>query len=181
MYMWVRIAWFLGGVAVNAATVFGVSTYLINAHMSGFNTSQSNLAGQMNEMSSSMNAFKAVVDKKTDDSKTDLVQAIATLDATIRSLSADFSKNLQENSAQLAALNGTMAGFDSRLSDTIARTERVEAIILKQHILYNPPNDPFEGKYAAEWAKAGVKVESLVQFNDAKAINDWIGFAKPKQ
>jgi hypothetical protein len=188
MNMLTKIAWVVFGVSLNALTVYGMTDYLIDKSMTGFNTSQTVLSNQVSSMQNSigvlqgsMDAFKSVVDQKTADSKADLAQTIAKLDQTIQSLSVEFTKNLQENSAQLASLNATMASFDKRLNDTVARQERVEAILLKQHILFNPPGMNFEGKYALEWKAAGVDSGVLANFNDAKAIGEWLelsGFKK---
>jgi TolA-binding protein len=174
-----KLAWLVSALALNALTVSGVSfwvsDYVTDKAMTGVVVSQSNLVQHMSDLQNSLDQTKALTDNQLAQSRGDLAREIASLSDTIRDLDGSLGKRLEENSNRLEGLNSTITGIDKRLSDTIARQEKVEGILLRQRVLFGAPPNSSVGveMNLALWQAAGYDVTPLVKFDEVKAISDW--------
>lgn len=172
-----RLGWIVFGAVTNLVAAGFGAWWVISTALTGFTASQQTLSAQMNTLQGSLNEVATLTDTKLAEARGNLTSEIATLSTSIRDLNSNLGTRLEQNSAQLASLNATLSGMDKRLNDTIARQEKVEAVLLRQRILYSPPDNKFEGKFATEWASTGVDVSALANYDDTQAISDWLKLA----
>lgn len=168
-----RLGWMIGGAILNMIAAGAGALTVISIALSGFTTSQETLSTQMATLTTSLNSAGVLTDQKLAEARGNLTTEIANLSSVIRNLDGSLGTRLTENSAQLASLNATLEGMDKRLTETIARTERVEGILLKQRVFFSPPAEFSDGKFADLWMKAGYDVSPLVKFDEVSALKEW--------
>ena len=159
--------------AVNAVTVYGLTDYLIDKSMGGFNTSQSTLSGQMNALQAGLDATKVATDNQVATAKIGIGGEILALSST-----------LQSTNTQLATLNGTIIGIDKRLSESIARQQAFEAIMIRQRVLFGPPpndNSKDSNQNLTNWIAAGFQGPLVYKADEVQTLNSWYGLSDPEK
>ncbi len=130
----VRVAFMI----LNAASAALGAYWLVSVSLSGFETSQNTLSGQIQSLSASLDSVREISDAQLSEARGDLSEQIGKLTASINGLSNRLADKLDENSTQVAALNATLAGVDKRLTESIQRQLEFERAVMLRMVLQGP-------------------------------------------
>jgi hypothetical protein len=148
--------------------------------LTGFDTSQQTLSAHMNSLQGSLDKTKEITDEQLKEARGDLSKEIVGLAQTMKEFNTTLSMRLEENSSQLASLNGNLSGVDQRLTESISRQRAFETLVL-QRIVFQGPLDSnvASPRLLEKWTDAGYKgfliagpADSMATI-EAQSLNEW--------
>jgi hypothetical protein len=182
MTVFARLMWLLAGIIGTGASAAAMTWYVVSMSLAGFNTSQQTLSDHMILLQGSLDKQREISDEKISEARGDLVKEIAGLSNTMKDFNGTLSKRLEENSNQLASLNANLGGVDKRLTESIARQQAFETLVLQRIVFQGPIDNTDPGKVIAKWSGAGYNGDLLKSMmNDGSILMEWERLTRGQQ